>query len=109
MNARRIAIAGSLVLLAGGCAAGAQSMQSGPVGAQPVMDESVPGAARDACLRKVWRTTNSSDLTILEMIYSEANSQLTIGVGPTLAPWQCTVSNLGVVTAVMSLTDEGAL
>lgn len=93
--------------LAAGCTTG-----SGPSGnppQAPLMDESVPQVARDACLREVQRTTNNPDLTILEMIYSEANSQLKIGVGPDRAPWQCTVSNRGEVADVMSLTDEGAL
>jgi hypothetical protein len=43
------------------------------------------------------------------MEYSEANSQVKVGVGTSRAPWQCTVSNRGEVANVMSLTDEGAL
>jgi hypothetical protein len=74
-----------------------------------MMDESVPQAAREACLREVRRTTNNSDVAIIEMIYSEANSQVKIGVGPDRAPWQCLVSNSGVVAQVMSLADEGRL
>jgi hypothetical protein len=73
------------------------------------MDQSVPEIARDACLREVRRTTNNPDLVIIEMIYSEANSQVKIGVGKDRAPWRCLVSNSGVVAEVMSLTDEGAL
>jgi len=42
------------------------------------------------------------------MIFSEANSQVTVGVGPTRAPWRCLVSNSGVVANVMSLTNEGS-
>ncbi|MCU0832329.1 MAG: hypothetical protein MUC58_12610 [Rhizobiaceae bacterium] len=81
-----------------------------PIAAMPaLMDESVPQISRDACLREVGRTTNNPDLTILEMVYSEANSQVTIGVGPNRARWQCTVSNSGIVAGVMSLTNEGTL
>ncbi len=73
------------------------------------MDQNVPEISRDACLREVRRTTNNPDLVIIEMIYSEANSQVKIGVGKDRAPWRCLVSNAGVVAEVMSLTDEGAL
>lgn len=85
------------------------SGQSGNLSPTPLMDQSVPQVARDACLREVRSTTNNFDLTIIEMIYSEANSQVKVGVGPDRAPWQCTVSNSGIVANVMSLTDEGAL
>jgi hypothetical protein len=80
-----------------------------PAPASALMDQSVPQVSRDACLREVSRTTNNSNVTIIEMIYSEANSQVTVGVGPDRAKWRCLVSNSGVVAQVMSLTDEGAL
>ncbi|WP_246780602.1 hypothetical protein [Rhizobium sp. AQ_MP] len=85
--------------------------QSPPMAAatQPLMDESVPPAARSACLAAVSNTTNNGDVEITEMIFSEANSQVTVGVGPTRAPWRCLVSNSGVVANVMSLTNEGSL
>ncbi|MDH4414056.1 MAG: hypothetical protein QE484_12155 [Rhizobium sp.] len=76
---------------------------------QPLMDESVPPAARSACLAAVSNTANNGDVQITEMIFSEANSQVTVGVGPTRAPWRCLVSNSGVVANVMSMTNEGAL
>lgn len=87
------------------------SSQSPPMAAatQPLMDESVPPAARSACLAAVSNTTNNGDVQITEMIFSEANSQVTVGVGPTRAPWRCLVSNSGVVANVMSLTNEGSL
>ena len=85
------------------------SGQSNDLAPAPLMDESVPQIARDACLREVRRTTNNPDVTVLEMIYSEANSQIKVGVGPSRAPWQCLVSNSGIVANVMSLTNEGAL
>ncbi|EHS49622.1 hypothetical protein PDO_3116 [Rhizobium sp. PDO1-076] len=94
--------------VSGGCTTDSQSPQR-TAAAPAIMDDSVPQVARDACLREVGRTTNNPDLTILEMLYSEANSQVKIGVGPNRAPWQCTVSNRGEVANVTSLTDEGAL
>lgn len=82
-----------------------------PIAAQParLMDESVPPVARSACLAAVSQTTNNGDVEIIEMVFSQANSQVTVGVGPGRAPWQCLVSNSGVVANVMSLTNEGAL
>ena len=93
-------------LLAAGCTTDGQS--SAPPDSS-MMDASVPQVARDACLREVRRTTNTSDLTIISMEYSEANSEVKIGVGPNRAPWRCLVSSSGVVAQVMSLTNEGAL
>lgn len=97
-----------VIAFAVGCTTDSPGPQR-PTAAPALMDDSVPQVARDACLREVRRTTNNPDLAILEMIYSEANSQLRIGVGADRAPWQCTVSNRGEVASVMSLSDEGAL
>ena len=101
-----LALAGALVV----CGCTGDTSSNPPLAATPaLMDQSVPQIARDACLREVQRTTNNPDQIITEMLYSEANSQVTIGVGPERAPWQCTVSNSGIVARVMSMTDEGAL
>jgi len=95
-------------LLMAGCST--DSGSPAPVAAPaPMMDQSVPQVARTACLREVARTTNTQQGVILEMLYSEANSQVIVGVGPERARWQCTVSNGGGVAGVMSLTDEGRL
>lgn len=101
-----------LISLVALCVAGGCTTDSGPSGGlaqAPLMDQSVPQVAREACLREVRRTTNNFDAEIIEMIYSEANSQVKVGVGQDRAPWRCLVSNSGVVAEVMSLTDEGAL
>lgn len=80
-----------------------------PADPAAIMDDSVPPVARQACLDEVRRTTNNPQVTILGMIYSEANSDVTVGVGPDRARWRCLVSRDGVVADVTSLTDEGAL
>ena len=103
-----------MICLAIGLLSGCNSdgtKQPAPMAAatQPLMDESVPPAARRACLAAVSNTTNNGDVQIIEMLFSEANSQVTVGVGPTRAPWQCLVSNSGVVANVMSMTNEGSL
>lgn len=91
------------------CTSDGSSQMPPMASTQPLMDESVPPAARSACLAAVSNTTNNGDVQITEMIFSEANSQVTVGVGPTRAPWRCLVSNSGVVANVMSLTNEGSL
>jgi len=92
-----------------GCTSDGSSQTPPMASTQPLMDESVPPAARSACLAAVSNATNNGDVQITEMIFSEANSQVTVGVGPTRAPWRCLVSNSGVVANVMSLTNEGSL
>lgn len=96
-------------LLAGCTSDGTSQPQLTAAAAPRLMDESVPPAARSACLAAVSNATNNGDVQIVEMIFSEANSQVTVGVGPTRAPWNCLVSNSGVVANVMSMTNEGSL
>lgn len=95
-------------LLVAGCTTTEPSTPQGITA--PIMDQSVPLAARNACLTEVARVTGgNSSAVISEMVYSEAGSQLKILVGPQKAPWQCTVANNGAGPSVMSLTDEGRL
>ena len=77
-----------------------------PVAEQPMRT----GSAQDeaACTAAVQKETQTSDLEVLSSEFSEANTVVVIGVGPTRAKWRCLVSK-GRVAEVMSLTDEGAL
>lgn len=97
------------ILVAGCESAGPDNRQPSLSASAPIMDNSVPPVARSACLGAVSRQTANPDVAIGDMIYSEANSQITVTVGPGRAPWRCLVSNQGAVQQVMSLTDEGAL
>jgi hypothetical protein len=65
--------------------------------------------AEDACLRAVKRQTKNQEVSVLRSEYSEANSLVTIGVGPQRAPWRCLVSNSGKVAEVSFAGSEGAL
>jgi len=67
-----------------------------------------PSKDEQACLQAVSTTTNNGDVTLLGTETSEANTVVTVGVGPQRAPWRCLVSS-GVVAEVMSMTDEGRL
>lgn len=73
---------------------------------EPAMaNTDVPKIAEDACLKEVGRTTKSSQLVVLEKVYTPENSQVKIGAGPTKAPWLCMTSNDGVVASVISTVD----
>lgn len=79
--------------------------------AAPNADGSVGGVSKadqEACLKAVSAETNNKTVTVITATSSEANNNVTVGVGPDKAKWQCLVKN-GQVADVMSLTDEGAL
>lgn len=61
-----------------------------------------------ACERAVSQQTNNPDVVTLSSEFSQANSEVIVGIGPQRAKWRCLVSR-GRVADVMSLTDEGAL
>lgn len=79
------------------------------VPAPMAMDASVTPAMVDACLAAVLSQTNEPNQTVIETLFSEANSMVMIGVGPDMAPWQCLISNDGVVQQVMFAGSEGAM
>lgn len=62
-----------------------------------------------ACLEAVGTQTSNFELSVLGKEFSEANSAVTIGVGPDAAPWRCLVSNEGTVVDVMFMGSEGRL
>lgn len=114
------------LLLAGAVAAGCGPVSTGGTGgkrgkaaapppasapAQPAADYSrqAPKVAENACVRAVKRETGNQDVSVLRSEYSEANSLVTIGVGPQRAPWRCLVSNSGKVAEVSFAGSEGAL
>jgi hypothetical protein len=68
------------------------------------------GSATDeqACELAVTRQTNNPDVVTLSSDFSQANTEVILGVGAQRAKWRCLVSN-GRVAEVMSLTNEGAL
>ena len=68
-----------------------------------------PGLAEQACLRDVTRTTNNPDVVLLDSSYSEAGTEVIVGVGPQRARWRCIGYSDGTTTGIMSLTDEGRL
>jgi hypothetical protein len=94
-------------------AAGAAAPVSGasPVTQQQVtayIDASVPGKDKQACIRALRKQGGSASVVVIGAVGSEANNQVTLGLGPQRAPWRCLVKR-GKVVDLMSQTDEGAL
>ncbi len=65
-------------------------------------------ADEGACERAVSIQTNNGDVITLSSLFSEAATEVIVGVGPERARWSCIISG-GVVGQVMSLTNEGTL
>ena len=74
-----------------------------------VVTDSTPTAAEQACLRDVTRTTNNPDVVLLGSSYSEAGTEVIVGVGEQRARWRCIAYKDGTTGGIMSLTDEGRL
>lgn len=68
-----------------------------------------PTAAEQACLRDVTRTTNNPDVVLLGSTYSEAGTEVIVGVGEQRARWRCIAYRDGTTDGIMSLTNEGSL
>lgn len=87
-----------------GCAGsnGGSSSTGGPA-------SGTPSQAEQACLRDVTRTTNNPDVVLLESNFSQAGTEVIVGVGPQRAPWRCIGYSDGTTDGIMSLTDEGRL
>ncbi len=68
-----------------------------------------PSLAEQACQRDVARQTNNPDVVMLSSSYSEAGTEVIVGVGPQRARWRCIGYRDGTTGGIMSLTDEGAL
>ncbi|NOD49848.1 hypothetical protein GS624_21240, partial [Ruegeria sp. HKCCD5849] len=65
--------------------------------------------AQQACLRDVANTTNNAQVVVLSSAFSEAGTQVTVGVGEDRAPWNCIAYSDGATAGIEFLGDEGAL
>ncbi|WP_422373255.1 hypothetical protein [Hoeflea sp.] len=68
-----------------------------------------PSLAEQGCLRDVTRTTNNPDVVLLSSEFSQAGTQVIVGVGPQRARWSCIGYSDGSTAEIVSLTDEGSL
>jgi hypothetical protein len=69
----------------------------------------MPSEAEQACLRDVTRTTNNPDVVLLDSSFSQAGTEVIVGVGPQRARWRCIGYSDGSTGGIMSLTDEGKM
>ena len=86
-----------------GCIETATQLPAAPAG------NSAEEAARSACLRDVTRTTGNFDAAVLSSSFSEAGTEVIVGVGPQRAPWRCIAYRDGSTAGIESLTNEGFL
>lgn len=70
---------------------------------------SMPTAAEQVCLQRVSMETNNGDVTLLGSSFSQAGTEVIVGVGPQRARWQCIAYADGSTSRPMSLTNEGYL
>lgn len=71
--------------------------------------QDTPTPAQQACLRDVTAETSNPDVVVLSSAFSEAGTQVTVGVGPDRAPWNCIAYSDGTTAGIESLTNEGTL
>ena len=65
--------------------------------------------AQQACLRDVANTTNNSQVVVLSSAFSEAGTQVVVGVGEDRAPWNCIAYSDGATAGIEFMGDEGTL
>lgn len=75
----------------------------------PGPGNSAEAAARQACLRDVSASTGNYDAAVLSSSFSEAGTEVIVGIGPQRAQWRCIAYRDGTTTGIMSLTNEGFL
>lgn len=97
-SARLFGVAASVALLSG-CVEDSGGSSSG----------SVPTVAEQACLRDVTRTTNNPDVVLLSSSFSQAGTEVIVGVGPQRARWRCIGNSNGTTAGITSLSNEGTL
>lgn len=95
-------IRASMTILVLGLLAACVEPESGAV-------QATPSLAVQGCLRDVSNITNNGQVEVIDTLESEAGTQVTVGVGPDMAPWQCIGYSDGTTAGIMSLVDEGAL
>jgi hypothetical protein len=69
----------------------------------------MPSVEEQACLRDVTRSTNNPDVVLLSSSFSQAGTEVIVGVGEQRAQWRCIGYSDGTTADIMSLTNEGSL
>lgn len=66
-----------------------------------------PTPEQQACLAAVSREANNGDVAVLNSLGSEAGTQVTVGVGPDRAPWNCIAYSDGTTAGVQFNGSDG--
>ena len=98
-----------LTLIGLAAAAVLTGCDSNPSVSDATPSSTTPTAAEQACLRDVTTATNNPDVVLLGSTYSEAGTEVIVGVGEQKARWRCIAYRDGTTAGIMSLTDEGRL
>lgn len=101
----QIAALTAAVALLSGCV----STSEPPSGSGGSAASGIPTAAEQACLRDVTNATNNPDVVLLDSSFSQAGTEVIVGVGPQRARWRCIAYSDGTTAGIESLTNEGAL
>ncbi|MBF9058462.1 hypothetical protein HKCCSP123_04635 [Rhodobacterales bacterium HKCCSP123] len=88
--------------------AGCIEMDAG-MGGDTGAGNSAEAAARQACLRDVSAQTGNYDAAVLSSSFSEAGTEVIVGIGPQRAQWRCIAYRDGSTAGITSLTNEGFL
>ncbi|PUB09968.1 hypothetical protein [Yoonia sediminilitoris] len=100
MTVRHLAVVGFSAALLSGCVEeSAGNASSG----------GIPSVAEQACLRDVTGVTNNADVVLLGSTFSQAGTEVIVGVGPQRARWSCIGYSDGTTAGITSLTNEGTL
>ncbi len=73
------------------------------------ISSTAPSPAEQACLRDVTGATNNPDVVLLSSSFSEAGTQVIVGVGEQKARWSCIAYSDGTTAGIESQSDEGSL
>jgi hypothetical protein len=68
-----------------------------------------PSPAEQACLLRVTQETGNGDVVLLGSSFSQAGTEVIVGVGPQQARWQCIAYSDGSTSRPVSMTNEGTL
>jgi hypothetical protein len=71
------------------------------------MATGAPTPAQQACLAAVSNAANNGDVAVLSSLGSEAGTQVTVGVGPTRASWNCIAYSDGTTAGVQFNGSNG--
>jgi hypothetical protein len=80
---------------------------AGCVDDSPSMVSTSVTPAQQACLAAVSNAANNGDVVVLSSLGSEAGTQVTVGVGPTRASWNCIAYSDGSTAGVQFNGSNG--